>query len=87
MEKARRLAKGQLSELFGKDTLAIDKFMRAAGLNMLAQESFEVLSETEKRILRAYADGINDFVRNVDFIATESSARLLPLEFYVFGIK
>ena len=61
--------------------------MRAARINILAQESFEVLPATERRVLQAYADGINDFVSNVDFTASESSARLLPLEFYVFGIK
>ena len=42
IEKSRRVASGRLSELFGPDTLNVDKYMRSVGLRRLAEVSYKV---------------------------------------------
>ena len=86
MEKSRRIAQGQLSELFGKETLKVDKYMVQLGIRKMSERAFELMKTEEKDLLQAYADGINDFVQGVDLLSSSSTARLLPLEFYVFKI-
>ena len=44
------------------------------------------MTKDEQDMLQAYSDGINDFVQGVDFFSPTATAKLLPLEFYVFGI-
>jgi len=46
----RRTARGELSELFGADTLPIDKFFRRLGIRGYAQEAYEKLSDEDKEI-------------------------------------
>ena len=60
--------------------------MRILGCRRSAEEAYELLED--KDVLRAYADGINDFVQNVShgFFMDNISGRLLPPEFFVFGI-
>ena len=41
MEKQRRLCKGKLAELFGKEAVGIDEFMRYIGLDRSSQASWE----------------------------------------------
>ena len=45
MEKQRRVGRGTLSELFGRDdegkSLSVDKFMRSIGLHRGAKETWE----------------------------------------------
>ena len=86
MEKMRRIASGRLSEILGVDTLEIDKFMRSVGLRRSAKISHSLLSDEEKEVLQAYSDGINDFVSGVGLYSADSTARLLPPEFKIFGI-
>ena len=87
LEKTRRFASGQMSELFGSKTLMIDKFMRSVGLKRMAIESVELLEEEEKEMYQAYADGINDYVAGVSIFSAESTGRALPPEFIAFGIS
>ena len=56
------MIRGEISELFGPDTLKLDKFMRQLGLRRLAEKSFETIPDEERAVLQAYADGINDSV-------------------------
>ena len=86
MEKSRRLASGTLSEVLGEDTIEIDKFMRAVGLRRLAIDSFELMPDSEKDVLKAYADGVNDFVAGIDLYSKDSTAKVFPPEFIAFGI-
>ena len=44
IELSKRAASGTLSELFGPDTLRLDRLFRRAGLRRAAEEQFEVLS-------------------------------------------
>ena len=63
-----------------------DRFMRIIGCRRSAEEAYELLND--KDTLRAYADGINDFVQNVspNFMLDNISGRLLPPEFLALGI-
>jgi len=55
----RRTAQGRLSEVFGLRTVAIDKLVRRLDLYTLARRSVEVQDAETMRVLRAYADGVN----------------------------
>jgi len=72
--------------LFGDQALAIDKFSRSIGYVKLAEETFKELAQEEKDILESYADGVNDFIESVKLTGENSSAKLFPPEFYVFGV-
>jgi penicillin amidase len=63
MELHRRAARGELSEIFGERTLATDRFMRTLGLGRAARLEWTLLSESTREALRAYADGVNAFLR------------------------
>ncbi len=77
MDLMRRLPQGELSEIFGKRTLNIDKFHKS----VLVEESIE---NTEKNInsqlksyIQSYCNGINFFIKN----------HKLPPEFKILGYK
>ena len=59
MELARRVASGRLAEVFGKDALDIDRFLRRLGLHRAAQKDLETATASLRDTLRAYAAGIN----------------------------
>lgn len=60
--------------------------MRQLGLRRLAEESWKTLDTETKETLTAYADGINDCVLGTNFFIKSTTGRLLPPEFYAFGI-
>lgn len=45
MERSRRVVSGTLSELFGKDTLNVDKFARTIGYKRLGAEMLQTYTE------------------------------------------
>ena len=45
MEKTRRLGKGKLSEIFGKEALPIDEFMRSVGLERSSRETIRIAKD------------------------------------------
>jgi penicillin amidase len=59
MEINRRLASGRLSEILGKETLAIDRFIRTLGIKRAAEKQFDRYPIATKRLLQSYADGVN----------------------------
>jgi penicillin amidase len=59
MEVNRRLASGRLSEILGKETLAIDRFIRTLGIKHAAEKQFDRYPIATKRLLQSYADGVN----------------------------
>lgn len=89
MEKQRRMAKGELAEIFGKDVLLVDKFMRNIGLHRISKEGIKShLSKEDIDLLQAYADGVNDYVQGVSLTDSEkTTGRFLPPEFVAFGIS
>jgi penicillin amidase len=79
MEITRRVAKGRLSEIFGDQTVEVDKLFRTIGLDSLAQYQYEHLSQESQLWLTEYAEGINAYLRQ--------TGNNLPLEFILVGMK
>ena len=59
MEMNRRIASGRLSEILGADTIKIDRFVRTLGVKRAAERQFDRYPVSAKRLLQAYADGVN----------------------------
>lgn len=85
MVKTRAIFSGTMSEIFGPDALPLDKFSRTLGYRRIAEETWKTLPEENKQVLQAYADGVNDFIKNVKL--SEGSASLLPPEFYLLQLS
>ncbi|HTI13397.1 MAG TPA: penicillin acylase family protein [Dictyobacter sp.] len=79
MELNRRIGSGRLSELFGSVTLEVDRFIRRIGMHRAAQNEVELLSDKNKCILGAYAQGINSFIQH--------NHTHLPVEFTFLNLK
>jgi penicillin amidase len=73
MDLLRRVARGQLSEVLGKDTVAIDKQFRTFGFSRAAERDLAQMDPETRDIMEAYARGVNRFI--------EQHANRLPLEF------
>ena len=79
MEMNRRIASGRLSEILGNDTVKIDRFVRTLGIKRAAERQFDRYPVSAKRLLQAYADGVN-----------AGNAQLgwaLPIEYLLTGSK
>jgi penicillin amidase len=59
MEVWRHISAGRLSELFGKSTIAEDRFIRTLGWRQAAQRDLAALSPTARAVVDAYAEGVN----------------------------
>ena len=62
MDLMRRKMAGRLSEIIGKKTLAIDIANRHLGFAKLAEKIVINLSNHQRVILEAYAQGVNDYL-------------------------
>jgi penicillin amidase len=69
---------GQVSELFGKDALPLDKFSRLLGLEEVCMNALRMLTIEEYESLQSYANGVNHFIKTTN---------ILPFEFVLFGIN
>lgn len=78
MELSRRAGEGRLSEAFGPRTLDFDKMFRTIGFKRLAQRLERNLHPDSRRLLAAYARGVNSF------ISTHKGK--LPVEFDMLSI-
>ena len=85
MERLRRTTQGRLSELFGEKTLGVDKFFRTIGIHSTAKAAFKNMDKDTLLIMEAYADGVNDFINNIDLMRPDATGRALPPEFYVLN--
>ncbi|MCP9944140.1 penicillin acylase family protein [Streptomyces somaliensis] len=64
MDVRRHTTAGRLSEMLGRDMVDTDAFLRTLGWHRVAQEEYDkVLSEETKRNLRAYAEGVNAYLK------------------------
>ncbi len=79
MELNRRVGSGRLSEVFGKFTLEADRLSRRLGMHRSAAIEASRLPEHSKRILEAYARGVNTYIAR--------NKRNLPLEFKLLRFK
>jgi len=73
MDLLRRVARGQLSEILGARTLAIDKEFRTYGFARAAERGATLLDPESRKVIEAYARGVNQFI--------EQHKKNLPLEF------
>ena len=81
LELLRRVGSGRLSEILGKETIPVDKYIRTVGLDENAKRAaaaFENEAPEEiKRNVYAFIEGINQYIR-------EENA---PIEFAIIGIE
>lgn len=62
MDYNRRIANGELAEILGKDLIETDRFLRLWGFSRIAKRNVDSLSEASRRVLQAYADGVNTYI-------------------------
>jgi len=79
MDLNRRIGSGRLSEIFGPIALETDRFCRRLGLHRAAEAEIPHLSEHNRRVLAAYARGVNTFI--------ERNVNKLPIEFTLLRLK
>jgi penicillin amidase len=79
MELMRRKADGRLAELVGAGALKLDRLHRIYGFTQVAGQALNALPEQEQSLLRAYASGVNAFIRSHD--------GRWALEFRVLGFR
>ncbi len=77
METRRRTAAGRLSESMGAATVRMDERARTLGIRAQAEREFRALSVGERRLLEAYASGVNAYV----------SSHPRPWELVALGIR
>ena len=59
MELSRRAPQGRLSEVFGRKTVEVDRYMRRLGLHRAAAEELRILPGDARDVFEAYAAGVN----------------------------
>jgi penicillin amidase len=64
LELVRRMASGELAELFGKAALETDRLHRTYGFSRVAREAVPLLPPAQRANLEALSDGINAFLRS-----------------------
>jgi len=62
MDVLRRVARGELSEIFGPIGIERDKEFRTLGLRQAAERDMEKLDAESKKMLAAYARGVNRYI-------------------------
>lgn len=79
MESTRRIGHGRLAEVIGERGLRSDRLVRTLGIPELAKRQAENLTPETRRILDAYAQGVNAWI--------ERHRSGLPMEFVVLGYQ
>lgn len=77
MEFQRHVASGTLSELFGKNTISKDKYLRSWGFYYFAKQAWASYDDTTKEVIERYTQGINEFI----------ALNHLPIQFKALGYK
>jgi penicillin amidase len=78
METHRRIGAGRLAEAFGEAALDTDRFLRALGVRRAAAAQWTHMPAESRRLLQAYARGVNSVVH---------SLRARPPEYMVLGLQ
>src|SRR5262245_51773310 len=76
MEMNRRIGSGRLAELLGPAALDTDRFMRTLGLRRVAEANLARYDADSRRLLEAYAAGVNAFL---------GARPVLPPEFWLLN--
>ena len=74
MSIKRSMASGRMSEIFGQQTLEMDKFFRIYNFEKASEESVRYLPSDVETDYKSFADGINDCAKGLI---------LLPIEFLI----
>jgi penicillin amidase len=77
MEMNRRIGSGRLAEILGPSALDLDRFMRTLGLRRAAEANLQHYDAETRRVLDAYAAGVNAFL---------AGAPVLPPEFWLLRV-
>lgn len=80
MDFRRHVTSGRLSELFGKDALETDKFVRTLGWRRVAEQELPLLSPSTREYLDDYARGVNAY------LSTHSGSGL-SLEYGILSLQ
>jgi penicillin amidase len=78
MEFQRRVGAGRLAEILGEKLLPTDRFLRTVGFRRAAESAWEALEPGERRLLEAYARGVDAF---------RSSSPARPIEFRLLRVE
>ncbi|MCO5251447.1 MAG: penicillin acylase family protein [Candidatus Kapabacteria bacterium] len=62
MDYYRRLSQGRLSEIFGDESILVDKFLRCFMIDSTAQKCYDNMSEQSKAVLQRYSQGVNFYM-------------------------
>ncbi|MBS1991151.1 MAG: penicillin acylase family protein [Cyanobacteria bacterium SZAS LIN-3] len=79
MDLLRRRALGELSEVFGSQSLSQDKLMRTIGIGRAVRDEVKALPREVRTALECYAQGVNTYIA--------SNSDRLPLEFGFLGYR
>jgi len=79
MDFWRHIGSGRLSEMLGEGQVETDSFLRTLGWARVAQQELELLDDTSKEILEAYAGGVNAYL-------SDRSGSSLSLEYSILGL-
>ncbi len=79
MDLSRRLARGELSEIFGERTLQLDTENRTLGLGLVAERALGEADAQTRAAFGAYARGVNAFI--------STHLHRLPIEFAMLRYK
>lgn len=77
MDLMRRGVSGRMAELFGPPALRLDRFTAALDLRARAERDLPLLPEDTRRLLEAYARGVNAWI--------DERGRFASLEFALLG--
>ncbi|WP_022900621.1 penicillin acylase family protein [Humibacter albus] len=80
MDFRRHVTAGRLSELFGASQLGTDEFIRTLGWRRVAEQEVKQMDATSLSYYRAYADGVNAYLK------THKGADI-SLEYAVLGLQ
>ncbi|OGS48565.1 MAG: hypothetical protein A3K68_05430 [Euryarchaeota archaeon RBG_16_68_13] len=83
MDIQYRAGAGRLAEVLGPDFLEADRFFRTIGLNWIARaaaEARDAAGELDADVMRAYASGVNAFIKS-------TAPADLPLEFKLLDYR
>ena len=80
MDVRRHITSGRLSEMFGASQVTTDAFLRTLGWRRIAEQEIGMLSERSRRILDAYAEGVNAYL-------ADHSGQSLSLEYAVLALQ
>jgi penicillin amidase len=80
MEFERRVGSGRLSEIFGETTLGTDRYLRHFGFHDLSVQAYDLMGDETRRVLDAYAAGVNAYISG-------RNPAQLGLEFALLGLQ